>query len=363
MPWKNHIMKNIDFNRLYLKLSLTLSQRIGLYERIEAFLDNGYDLIMTLKTIRNRYQKRRKTRSLSKVLDAWIGVMEQGLSFSDAIREWVPTPEYMLISASERNDIMVGLREARVLSRASADAKGAILGGLIFPTVLFSMIIGMLIGFQSQMVPIFSGLLPIDRWPDSAKTLNSISSFLKNNLVFVLLGLGIIGAVITYTLPRWKGEFRTKFIDKLPPWSIYRTYQGSSFLIALSSLMKAGVPTYEALVQMHRTANPWMRFHIEKMMFSIRQGTDNQGSALNTGMLDEDIAGNIEDYGRLGSFTDAIYVVGKDSLVQGVKSIQLKMNMLKNVLLFAVAGSIAWIYLTVYGLQAVIASQANQMRQ
>lgn len=355
--------KRINVGFALQKLTFGLKARVSMYERIGAFLEAGIDMVTTLRTIRDRYKKRRSTQGRAKILDSWIRSMERGGTFSDAIREWVPSSEHMLISSGERGEgIISGLQEARVLSQASAKSKAAILGGTIFPAVLFAMIIGMLIMFQVQMVPIFKQLLPVDRWPGSAQTLNSLSAFMKNQLYLVLGAVLAGSAVISYTMPRWRGDLRLKVFDKLPPWSIYRSYQASSFLISLSSLMKAGVANYDALRLMHRTASPWMRLHLERMMFSMRSGGANPGEALDTGLLDPDVAGDIQDYSRLGSFQNAIYRIGQRSLEDGVKSIQLKMDVLKNILLFAVAGSIVWIYLTSYGLQTTIANTVNNAR-
>ena len=345
------------------KLFFSLKARISLYERIEAFLVGGVDVVTTLRTIRDRYLQRRSTRGRAKILNAWIRSMELGGTFSDAIRPWVPTAEHMLISSGERGEgIISGLQEARVLSQASARSKAAIYGGTVFPAVLFAMIIGMLIMFQVQMVPIFKGLLPVERWPGSAQTLNSLSGFIKDNLSVMIAAVVCTAIFIGYTMPRWRGDLRAKIFDHLPPWSIYRSYQASSFLISLSSLMRAGVANYDALRLMHRTASPWMRMHLERRMTNMRHGGENQGEALDTGLLDREVAGDIQDYSRLASFQDAIYRIGQRTLEEGVKSIQIKMDVLKNVLLFAVAASIVWIYLTSYGLQTTIAAQVNQMR-
>lgn len=36
---------------------------------------------------------------------------------------------------------------------------------------------------------------------------------------------------------KWKGSVREIF-DKVPPWSVYKVYQGCSFLIGLASMMQ-----------------------------------------------------------------------------------------------------------------------------
>lgn len=352
-------MKGFDVSLFIKKLTFGLKARISIYERVCAFLEAGIDIVTTLRTIRDRYNQKRSTKGKAQVLTAWIRAMERGSTFSDALHPWVPTSEHMLISAGERGEGLIqGLQEAKILSEASARSRAVIIGGTVLPAVLIVMIIGMLIMFQRQMVPIFIGLLPVERWPTSARTLNTISGFLNSNLVVVVgLGLAII-ATIVGTFGKWRGEIRNKF-DRLPPWTIYRSYQASSFLIALSSLMNAGVANYDALKMMHRTASPWMRAHLEKMMTSMRHGGPNPGKALDTGMLEADVAGDIQDYSRLGSFQEAIRRIGKRSLEEGVKSIEIKMAVIKNLLLFGVAGCIVWIYMTSYGLQTTIANSVN----
>jgi toxin co-regulated pilus biosynthesis protein E len=79
------------------------------------------------------------------------------------------------------------------------------------------------------------------------------------------------------------------------------------------------------------------------------------GRALNTGLLDDETAGDVEDYSRLGSFSDAIYVLGSRSLEAGIVQIQMRMGVIKNLLLVLVAGSIIWIYFASFGLQTAIA--------
>lgn len=356
--------KSRDFSWWWRRMTFSMKTRMGLYERVGAYVENGVDIVTTMQTIRRRYEQKRSTKKKALILKEWIEVMEYGGEFHDAIKDWVPSSEHMLIAASHGSDggLVAGLREARVLSGASAKAKGAIMGGTVFPLVLFAMIIGMLIMFQIQMVPIFKTLLPIPKWPDSAQTLNTLSSFMKNNLIFVLGFLFAGSAVIAWSLPRWKGPMRVKIFDKIPPWSIYRNYQGSSFLIALASLMKGGTSTYDALRSMHSTASPWMQSHLDRMMYLTRQGPENPGEALDTGLLSDDDAGDIKDYSQLNSFPDAVYIIGQRSLEEGVQAIQMKMDVIKNLLLFAVAGSIVWIYLTTYSLQNVIAAGANSYR-
>lgn len=343
-----------------LRARFGLKARISLYERIAAFLEADIDIVSTLRAIRDRYKLRKDYRA--KIIGTWIAQMEEGSGFSDAIKWWLPPSEHMLIAAGDRGEGLIhGLHEATVLSNAAARNKGAIIGGLVFPTVLFAMIIGLLIMFQVQMVPTFKNLLPVERWTGSGRLLYNLSYFMHNYLWIVVGTMIGLATLISMTIGSWTRPPR-EFFDKIPPWSIYRSYQSSSFLIGLSSLMKAGIAHFDALRMMHRNASPWMRMHLERMMSAMKVGGSNPGKALDTGLLDVETAGDVQDYSRLGSFHDAIYLLGSRSLEKGIQSIEMKMAIVRNIMLFMVAFSIAWVYLTTYELQGAIATSMSSQR-
>lgn len=345
---------------LVSKLRFGLKTRIGLYQRMAAFLEAGIDIIRTLETIKKRYDKKKDYRG--KVIGSWVESMGRGETFSDAIKSWVPPAEFMLISAGERSgDLTEGLKQTVILSEAASKNKNAIIGGLIMPVVLVSMIFLMLIGFQIQMAPVFIGLLPLQQWPDSAQTLYKYSRFFYDHWFILVCMLGIAGVAIGMTINVWTGKVRDIF-DKIPPWSIYKGYQGSSFLIAFSSLMKAGVPNYEALILMEKSASPWLKSHLKIMKERMGKGGSNPGEALNTGILDAETAGDIEDYSNLSGFQKAIFEIGSRSLETSVAQTKRRMAVLTNILLICVAGGVLVIYFTSYGLQTTIAEQMSNNR-
>lgn len=351
-------MDRQDIYKKYLKIrSFGLKKRISLYERLQAFLTAGIDIVQSLTSIRDRYAERKDRRAL--ILTYWLETMGRGQRFEAAVKEWVPASEHMLISAGERGEGLIkGLGEATTMSMAASRTKTAIIAGTLYPVALIGMMIGMLIMFQEKMVPVFSTLKPVQTWPDSGKMLYELSWFFYHRLWLVLLIIGVgVGAVLG-TMGRWHGRVRS-FFDKIPPWSVYRGYQASSFMIGLASLMRAGIPNYDALSMMRRTATPWMTKHLERMQAAMALGGANQGAALNTGLLDKETAGDVQDYSRLGSFQNAIYTLGARALESGVKAIESRMAIIKNVLLVGVVCTVGWIYMTSYLLQADIAGSQN----
>lgn len=347
-----------SFSKSMLKFRFGLKKRISLYERLDAYLEAGIDVVKSLTSIRDRYAKSKDFRA--KILTFLIEDMGRGYKLEAAIKPWVPSNEHMLIAAGERGKgLSSGLKEATTMSMASARTKSVIIGGTMYPIVLTALLIGMLMIFQTKQAPVFVSLMQLELWPASAQTLYNISFFVTNYLWLVVAILVSLSIVVSMTMGRWRGRVRAVF-DHLPPWSIYRSYQASSFLIGLSSLMSAGIPSYDALRMMHRNGSPWLKDHLEKMMAKMRMGGANQGEALDTGLLDKELSGDVQDYSKLGSFMKAVHTLGSRSLESGVKAIESKMNVVRTLMLFLVAMTVAWIYLTSYLLQGQIAdSQSN----
>lgn len=338
------------------KMRFGLKVRISLYERIASFLDAGIDLNSALETIQGRYKKSKDYRG--KVLASWLAELKKGKDFSEAIKPWIPFSEFMLISSGiETGKISEGLRKTIVLSKSSAENKGAIIGGLIMPIFLFLMLFALIIGFRVKMVPVFEGILPISQWPTMASNINSLASAVYDNLSLILIIFFSLTVLIISTLNIWHGKIRSYF-DYLPPWSMYKSFQGSSFLISLSALMSSGVPGYNAIENMSRNSSPWMKDHLKVMMSKMKKG-GNAGTALDTGLLDKETAGNISDYSRLGTFENAIEQIGTKALTESVAKTKVKMKAVSTILLFVVAGSVVTIYYAIFDLQNAVADKTQ----
>jgi type II secretory pathway component PulF len=364
----------MSIERWILKKQFSLRVRTSLYKRISSFLQAKITLTEGLLLLRTRYRKNlslgeklqvrfnpsfvAKGDFRATIINEWLERMAEGQRFSQAIHDWVPENEHMLIAAGERGKgLGPGMRDAAGMSEANSRIKKTIIGNSIQPAVLVLALMAMFILFQSKMVPIFKVIKPVETWPSSAMKLYNISYFVDHYLLLVIgLIIAFVYGLLT-TLPRWKGAWRQRF-DVLPPWSIYRAQQASSFLIGLASLLEAGVPINGALQMMHRNGSPYFRWHLEKMMNVLASGV-NQGIAMNTGMLDKETAGEVEDYSRMRSFRDAIAEMGHRTLEESLERIQNSMDALKNVMLIIVAGSVLWIYATTYLLQADLANSAT----
>ncbi|MDR5671210.1 type II secretion system F family protein, partial [Burkholderia cenocepacia] len=69
------------------------------------------------------------------------------------------------------------------------------------------------------------------------------------------------------------------WLDRYPPYSIYRLITGCGFLVALSSLQAAGFTVERSLARLAADATPWLRQRIDDMLFGVKSGL-NVGEAM-----------------------------------------------------------------------------------
>ena len=337
-----------------IKLKFGAAARKNFYDKISSYLDSGINAFDTLGTISARYRKNGDFRY--RMLDYIVERMRQGGNFSDSIHGLIPDGEEMLIYAGEKGKgLSQGFKEAAILAESTAAIRRVISVGVAMPIFLIVVLAGMMIGFQQKMVPVFVTLMPVERWPSSSKTLYNLSLFI--NTYWPILGLILMAlcTLIYLTLGSWTGFIRRSIFDRIPPWSVYKSFQASSFLLSIASLLNSGTPLADGLAMLNQHSSKWMSLHLDQMLETLRTGRDTPGRAMNTGLLDQEIAGDIEDYSQLANFEQAISTMGRKMVGDSVVRIGDKMGVLRNLFLFIIAAFMVWIYGSTYALQTAVA--------
>jgi len=338
--------------RWALKMSFGLKVRKTLYKKLSFYVRN-IPMVDALRRIQARYEKRKAPQA--KLLQVWVHAMADGQSFSQAIEGWIPSNELVLIRASERSgDLAMGLEQAVTASEAIARARGAMFK-LIEPVLLSTALIGLAAMFRLKMVPQFEKMLPLSAWSGNAKIMYSVSNFIVKDWYWLLIVVALIIAAIVKTMPTWVGE-RRAFMDRhIMPWSIFRMYQGAAFMVAVGGLLRS-MAMREVLVIVRANANPWLRHHMDIMLSRLRAGENNMGRVMNTGLLDDDLSGDLEDFADIdaATFNKVVRESGDEVLEDSVQKISALAARMKVMMMIMVALGIASMYGTVYLLMAQI---------
>lgn len=342
------------------KLAFDTEARVTTYDMIASMLEDGLALDQCLRDIYEDMAVRK--HPLRSIFKRWIIGLNQGRSFSDVIGSMVPPQELVLISAGERSQKLAeGLKRAIDVTLAGIEMRSAITGALANPIFLLLALMGMIVGFSIEVAPTLAKVLPPAEWRGSAKYLYHLSEFMRNWWAWVLAGLFGTGFAIYFSLDVWVGEMRNRF-DKAPPWTIYRTYVSSTFMMALASLLKSGISIDEALKYIKKSSAPWLKSHISIMQKKLNMGS-KYGTALDTGMLSEDVAGQIKIYEKIARFDKAILSIGERSIKKGIKRIQKQASVAKVIIIALVGFTLAWIYATTFELNMSVAKKASQTQR
>lgn len=349
------INRNLDTKKInsYYKFRFGLKERIKLYSKLRDYLREGYAVYDSLLKFKLRFEKRKDFRA--KIVEHWLKRMQEGQTFKGAIKGWVPDSELNLIASGEDGQgLDSGLDEAIKFAASSNRIKTAIKKGLTYPVVLFVVIILFISMFSIQLAPAYLEILPLEKWPEAASFLYGISRFIITQWIPLLISLFAITYIVAKTINVWTGEIR-KVFDKAPPWSVYKVYQSSSFLISLASMLRSGTPLHDAILKMKKTSPLWMNQYLDKMLKNIVKGGKNYGEHLNVGLLDDETTDDVIDYADLGKFEQAIYTIGENNLVEAVDKIEEKMAVVKNIMLVLVGIAITLIYFSSVELSATAA--------
>lgn len=340
-----------------LKFRFGLSHRLNLYERLAAFTKEEFPLFDSLQKFKTRYDKKKDFRG--KIIANWLEDMKYGASLSDVLQGWVPDAELNLIQAGEEGKgIDQGLDEAIKFAKSAQKIKKTIISGSTYPVILLLVVLGFIAMFSVKMAPTYLGILPLENWPSMGQNLYNFSRIIVSYWYMLIIGLGVVGFIISKTIGNWTGQVREVF-DKFPPWSVYKVYQASAFLISLASMMQSGTPLNDSLKKIKKTSAPWLAGYINDMEKNLKKGGKNFGSHLDVGLLDEETAGDVIDYSELGKFEEAVYTIGEKNLEQSVEKIELRMAMIKNLMLVLVGLTVGMIYYTSIELNGSVAESAS----
>ena len=352
-----------NFQLRFAKMQFGKKPRTRLYRQIERLMRNSVPLHRALDVLYARASRdgTKKDHPEAIAIDTFRRAYKNGKSFGSSLDGWVPYQEQMLIEAGELSgDLPRALRDVVEVSKGGSQMKGALIGGLAYPFVLLFVTLGMLYMFGVQVIPPFADIIPPEKWEGGAAQMRWLSEAVQ---IWMFPVIGFIFAIMTLylgTVSFWTGRLRT-YADKIPPWSMYRMWQGSGFMLSLSALIRAGIPVPEALRRIRKNANPYLVERIDATLRQINSGA-NLGEALmraKMGFPDGEIIQDLRIYASLSGFEDALETIAKEWIDDGVARVQNQAKILNQIMLFLLAGVIGWLGWGLFEIQKLATSGAS----
>ena len=358
----NKAMRSLNSIEVYYaKMICNFSNeaRLKIYRKLAALMRNRFSLMDALDMLHDGITNGGKNPSepMAIALASWGRALQNGLPFSDALKGWAPSRERLMLSVGDVSDLESALLNLIKVTEGSTKMIRPIIGAISYPSFLMMMSIVIIWAIGAYMVPPMIDAAPGVRWVGTARTLVDISDWIKVNWLLAFISFPSVMLVIYLTISIWTGPIRAAF-DNVPPWSLYKVFMGITWLLALSALVKGGVPVSTALQALRRDSNAYLKERIDKTLTFIKNG-DNLGQALmKTGLNfpDKEIISDLKIYSELDNFEEALGKLADDWLEESVYMIEQKASLLNMVALLAVAGVIAWAVFGVFEMQDQITS-------
>lgn len=335
----------LRFQRLMFRNSG--GSRIEFYEMMSALLSDGKPLDGALRVLLRRYQARKNP--MAEVLQYWLGRLDEGTTFAVALKGYAPDTELTLISASERGgNLAAGLQEAAETTKALKRIIGIVRSEMTQPIIQMAALVAILVGFSNWLAPQLSSSVPDWAMSGVQRALFRTADVVREMLLPTLAVVAAITGAAIWSMPNYTGALRP-FLNRLPPWSIYKLYSASTFMVSLSSLIRAGVPIESAITFIGRQSSPYVADHMALMRSRLRAGVE-QGEALDTGLLSERLADLVAVYASTARFDSAIETAGKVAIEAASQDIKSKTAVARVGSLSLVAAVVLWIYISLVGI-------------
>ena len=355
------MMKLNAIEEYYAKMIIVFSNkvRLKLYRKIASLMKNRFSLMDALDMLYDGASNGGKNpgEPLAIAIAAWGKALNNGKTFSDALKGWAPNRERLMLSVGDVSDLESALLNLIKVTEGSTKMVRPIIGAIAYPSFLTMMSVLIIYAIGVYMVPPMIDAAPNVVWRGMARDLVDLSYWIKNNWFIAFATLPIIMAVIYFTIGIWTGRVRAAF-DNIPPWSLYKVFTGISWILALSALVKGGTPVSTAMRALRRDSSRYLKERIDKTMVFINNG-DNLGIALQkTGLdfPDKEVVADLKIYSELDNFEEALEALANEWLEESVYLIEEKAGILNMLALLSIGAVIAWAVMGTFEMQDQITS-------
>ena len=213
------------------------------------------------------------------LLGAWRRALLED-RFADAVAGCLPASEAMIFHGYGRVDAGVLFAAAARVAEMRERQLSAVWKALAMPLVLGVGVVLLLWAAGGYFIPVIETVSPPETWSARARLFGSVSTWLHgNSLVFAGVLAGVC-AVTGWAMVAWSGPGRV-LLDRIAPFSLYRTVTGSAFLFVVMEFLAAGIDVNDrAFDALKRAASPYARHRIGAI-----QGFMARGAGLGRSMV------------------------------------------------------------------------------
>ena len=246
-----------------------------------------------------------------------------GRTLTDSMVGWFDTNTVELIRVGEEGGLLAAI--IKNASKALSERAGSIamvVATLLYPVTVLIAGCYVIVYINNAVFVDFKQIKPVDTWPAVGQELVFLATLIQNWYWLVLTVIVAVIVTIAIMQPNYVGSYR-KLLDKVPPFSIYRTLAAARFMDNLGLLVINGVVFKNALKVMKKNATPYVLTHIINMEHLLAIGKDNIADVLDTGLISKGDILRLRVIAEAKGFEHALIRLGAYAAEKGAKTIKL----------------------------------------
>jgi len=176
--------------------------------------------------------------------------------------------------------------------------------------------------FATRSIPIVVKIAPPEVWSPVNLTVRMFAEFVASYGILSVVTFSALSAYFVYQLPRWTGRWRSKLEQIHPatgamlfpvapfvlPLSIYRDVQVGLMFSALSVMLESGRTLNDALTNIRNSSQPWMRWHVRKILAHLEVRTTEYQQAFSTGLISPQLLARLSSEIRTNPRFDQVLI-------------------------------------------------------
>ncbi len=260
----------IFWRRAFAALVLGRKARVDCFRTVADLLESGFELERALD-VTVRAQRGQGPSLRAGLLEGWRRALIEN-RFAEAMAASAPPAEAMIFQAYGRIEAAVLFAAAARVADLRDRQISAVRKALAMPLTLAGGLAVMLWAAGGYFVPVLESVVPPERWGPAAGLFRAASAWLHAEpLVFLAICATVVAAIGT-AMVHWTGPGRTT-LDRIAPFSLYRTITGSAFLFVALEFLAAGLDLNDrAFEDLKRHASPYARHRIGAIQRGMARG-------------------------------------------------------------------------------------------
>jgi len=333
-------------------------ERLYIYQFLIDMIDSDLPIYNSLSRLVNEGSEL-LGKSFVKKISLILADMNNSSNLADCFHGFIPANDMSIFVAADRaGDLKGGLIALIQLNEFRSKCSSMVKSSLAFPTIMLILIFVVIGGYATNVFPAFIPVIEVALWPDSTASLYHLGVWIVGGgwLFLIVVFVGTF-ALFSFLLVNFTGVIR-EFISPLFPFSTYRQFMMTDFLVALYLLLHSGVPYLDSLNIIQANSNRYLKYHMDKVVYNLNLGL-GYGDAMKTGLLDKKTIFDFAIYSELPSFVDTLKQISLKSQANLVSSFTFTSGILKNLATASLGGVIIWVFVALFALIDVVSQSLS----